>query len=135
MQQLFADAGQPLVPRSSWWRSGIGWCTAAPLFGDPVVVDDDVLQQIRDLSVLAPLHNPANADGIAQAMAAFPGIPQVAVFDTAFFRDLPAAAATYAIDREVAAEQQIRRYGFHGTSHQLCLRIWSRWCWAGTSAS
>jgi acetate kinase len=68
--------------------------------------------------LLAPLHNPANADGIAQAIATFPGIPQVAVFDTAFFRDLPAAAATYAIDRVVAAEYQIRRYGAHGTSHQ-----------------
>ena len=78
-----------------------------------------MLQQIRDLSLLAPLHNPANATGIERAMTAFPGIPQVAVFDTAFFRDLPAAAATYAIDRAVAKEQQIRRYGFHGTSHQF----------------
>ena len=77
-----------------------------------------MLQQIRELSLLAPLHNPANATGIERAMTAFPGIPQVAVFDTAFFRDLPAAAATYAIDREVAKEHQIRRYGFHGTSHQ-----------------
>jgi len=51
-------------------------------------------------------------------MVAFPGLPQVAVFDTAFFRDLPAAAATYAIDRDVAAEHQVRRYGFHGTSHE-----------------
>jgi acetate kinase len=84
-----------------------------------VIVDDAVLQQIRDLSLLAPLHNPANATGIERAMTAFPGIPQVAVFDTAFFRDLPAAAATYAIDRAVAKEQQIRRYGFHGTSHQF----------------
>ena len=53
----------------------------------------------------------------------FPGIPQVAVFDTAFFRDLPPAAATYALDRKVAAQQQIRRYGFHGTSHQYVSRL------------
>ena len=77
-----------------------------------------MLAEIKELSVLAPLHNPANATGIEQAMIAFPDVPQVAVFDTGFFRDLPAAAATYAIDRAIAAEHQIRRYGFHGTSHQ-----------------
>jgi len=59
-----------------------------------------------------------NASGIEQATATFPNIPQVAVFDTAFFRTVPAAAYTYAIDREVAARHQVRRYGFHGTSHQ-----------------
>jgi acetate kinase len=68
--------------------------------------------------LLAPLHNPANATGIEQAMLAFPGTPQVAVFDTAFFRTLPPAAYTYAIDRTVARAHQVRRYGFHGTSHE-----------------
>lgn len=117
MRQLFADTGMPLsdVPLVAVGHRVVH---GGGLFGDPVVVDDEVLHLIRGLSVLAPLHNPANATGIARAMLAFPGIPQVAVFDTAFFRDLPAAAATYAIDRAVAAEHQIRRYGFHGTSHQ-----------------
>lgn len=87
-------------------------------FSAPVVVDGEVLQAIRDLSVLAPLHNPANVSGIERAMATFPGVPEVAVFDTAFFAGLPAAAATYAIDRGVAAANQVRRFGFHGTSHQ-----------------
>jgi acetate kinase len=86
-------------------------------FAEPVVVDDAVLATIRELSVLAPLHNPANAEGIERAMAVFPGVRQVAVFDTAFFRTLPAAAYTYAIDADVAAAHRIRRYGFHGTSH------------------
>ena len=116
MQQLFAEAGRPLS-EAGLMAVGHRVVHGGALFGDPVVVDDVVLQQIRELSLLAPLHNPANANGIEQARVAFPGIPQVAVFDTAFFRDLPAAAATYAIDREVAREQQIRRYGFHGTSH------------------
>ena len=116
-RQLFADAGQPLE-QADVVAVGHRVVHGGPVFGDPVLIDDDVLQQIRDLSRLAPLHNPANADGIERAIAAFPGIPQVAVFDTAFFRDLPPAAATYAIDRTVAAQQQIRRYGFHGTSHQ-----------------
>ncbi|HEY4992669.1 MAG TPA: acetate kinase, partial [Nakamurella sp.] len=110
MQQLFAEAGRPLS-EAGLMAVGHRVVHGGALFGDPVVVDDVVLQQIRELSLLAPLHNPANANGIEQARVAFPGIPQVAVFDTAFFRDLPAAAATYAIDQEVAREQQIRRYG------------------------
>ncbi|MET3805749.1 acetate kinase [Nakamurella sp. UYEF19] len=121
MQQLFVDSGRPLRA-AALTAVGHRVVHGGSLFGDPVLVDDYVLEQIRDLSSLAPLHNPANATGIEQAMAAFPGVPQVAVFDTAFFRTLPAAAYTYAIDREVAAQQQVRRYGFHGTSHQYVSR-------------
>jgi acetate kinase len=88
------------------------------VFREPVLVDDEVLRQVRELSTLAPLHNPANADGIEQAMATFPNVPQVAVFDTAFFHSLPDAASTYAIDHELATEHAVRRYGFHGTSHE-----------------
>ena len=117
MLQLFVDSGRPLRT-TALTAVGHRVVHGGSVFGDPVLIDDEVLQQIRDLSSLAPLHNPANATGIEQAMAAFPGIPQVAVFDTAFFRTLPAAAYTYAIDRETAAAGQIRRYGFHGTSHQ-----------------
>lgn len=84
----------------------------------PTVVDDAVLDQLRDLAPLAPLHNPPAVLGIEVARRVLPDLPHVAVFDTAFFHDLPAAAATYAIDRDVAARWQIRRYGFHGTSHQ-----------------
>lgn len=118
MQDLFAAAGTPL-DQAGVVAIGHRVVHGGAVFGDPVIVDDEVLQQIQALSVLAPLHNPANATGIAQARAAFPGVPQVAVFDTAFFRTLPPAAAAYAIDREVAAAHQVRRYGFHGTSHQF----------------
>ena len=88
-----------------------------PDFSDPVVVDDPVLAQIRDLSALAPLHNPGAVAGIEAAQQRFGDIPHVAVFDTAFFARLPAAAATYAIPRDLAQQHRIRRYGFHGTSH------------------
>lgn len=88
----------------------------------PTVVDDAVLDQLRELSPLAPLHNPPALLGIEVARRVLPDLPHVAVFDTAFFHDLPAAAATYAIDRELAARWQIRRYGFHGTSHQYVSR-------------
>jgi acetate kinase len=86
-------------------------------FHEPTLVDDGVLARIDALAALAPLHNPPAAAGIRSAREAFPGLPQVAVFDTAFFHDLPPAAATYAIDDEVALAHQVRRYGFHGTSH------------------
>lgn len=88
-------------------------------FSTPVLIDDSVVEQIRDLIPLAPLHNPANIDGVEVARALLPQIPHVGVFDTGFFNDLPANAATYAIDAEVAREHQIRRYGFHGTSHEF----------------
>lgn len=84
----------------------------------PTVIDDDTIERLKRLSPLAPLHNPPALLGIEVARAALPDLPHIAVFDTAFFHDLPPAAATYAIDSEVAQEWHIRRYGFHGTSHQ-----------------
>ena len=82
-----------------------------------VVVDDAVLAEIDDLARLAPLHNPPAAAGIRSARLHYPGLPQVAAFDTAFFADLPAAAATYALPNELTASG-VRRYGAHGISHQ-----------------
>lgn len=87
-------------------------------FFEATVVTDLVEINIDDLSVLAPLHNPGALQGIRAARRAFRDIPHVAVFDTAFHQTLPPAAYTYAIDREVAERHRIRRYGFHGTSHQ-----------------
>ena len=84
----------------------------------PTVIDDDALDAIRALAPLAPLHNPPAVLGIEVARRLLPDLPHVAVFDTAFFHDLPAASCTYAIDREVAQRWGVRRYGFHGTSHQ-----------------
>lgn len=82
------------------------------------LVDDDVLAGLEQLVPLAPLHNPSAIAGIRQAMTAYPGLPQVAVFDTAYFADLPPAASTYAIDAELAHRLGIRRYGMHGISHE-----------------
>ncbi|MHA3837004.1 acetate/propionate family kinase [Terrabacter sp. AAH1] len=88
-----------------------------PDFSEPVVIDDAVLDRVRQLSALAPLHNPAAVTGIEAARAHF-DVPHVAVFDTAFFSSLPPAASTYAVPRDLAQKHAIRRYGFHGTSHQ-----------------
>ena len=89
------------------------------VFSEPELILDPVVDMIRDLIPLAPLHNPANIDGIEVARELLPDIPHVAVFDTGFFRHLPPAAALYAINAEVAEKNQIRRYGFHGTSHEF----------------
>lgn len=91
-------------------------------FAAPTLIDDAVVSAIRDLIPLAPLHNPANVAGIEVARRLLPDVAQVAVFDTAFHRTMPEAAATYAIDRETADRFGIRRYGFHGTSHAYVSR-------------
>ncbi|MGP3534726.1 acetate/propionate family kinase [Microbacterium sp. RD1] len=88
-------------------------------FYEPTLVTPLVEINIDELAVLAPLHNPANLAGIRAARAAFPDVPHVAVFDTAFHQTLAPAAYTYAIDARLAADHRIRRYGFHGTSHQF----------------
>ncbi|NEM92169.1 acetate/propionate family kinase [Galbitalea soli] len=88
------------------------------VFHEATLVTPEVDAQIDELSALAPLHNPANLQGIRAAQEVLAGVPQVAVFDTAFHQTLPPAAYTYAIDRELAAAHGVRRYGFHGTSHK-----------------
>ncbi|MCX5041961.1 acetate kinase [Aldersonia sp. NBC_00410] len=114
---MFAEAGQDLA------AAGVGAVGHRVVHGGeefsaPTLIDDDVLASIHRLCTLAPLHMPANAAGIESARALLPTVPQVAVFDTAFFHELPAAARTYAIDAKLAREHGIRRYGFHGTSHE-----------------
>ena len=89
------------------------------VFSEPELIVDPVVEMIRSLIPLAPLHNPANIDGIEVARELLPSIPHVAVFDTGFFRNLPPAAALYAINADVAERNLIRRYGFHGTSHEF----------------
>ncbi|MEV4248343.1 acetate kinase [Streptosporangium canum] len=91
-------------------------------FTEPTLITDEVIRKIEELIPLAPLHNPANLTGIEGARRLRPDLPQVAVFDTAFHSTISPAAATYAIDREVAERLSIRRYGFHGTSHAYVSR-------------
>lgn len=89
------------------------------VFSEPELINDQVVEMIRDIIPLAPLHNPANVDGIVVAREILPDIPHVAVFDTGFFADMPPAAALYAVNAKVAGENGVRRYGFHGTSHEF----------------
>lgn len=87
-------------------------------FTQATVVTDEVETRLEKISELAPLHNPDNLKGIRAARAAFPSVPNVAIFDTAFHGTLPPAAYTYAINSELARTHGIRRYGFHGTSYR-----------------
>jgi len=87
-------------------------------FTEPTLIDEKVLAVIRQNVPLAPLHNPANLIGIEVALEAAPHLPQVAVFDTAFHQSIPARAFHYAVPHELYTQQRVRRYGFHGTSHQ-----------------
>jgi acetate kinase len=87
-------------------------------FYRPTLLDDARIADLDKLSELAPLHNPPAVQGIKVARKLLPDVAHIAVFDTAYFHNLPAAAATYAMNRELAERYQIRRYGFHGTSHR-----------------
>ena len=87
-------------------------------FAKSVVITDEVMQTIEECNPLAPLHNPANIIGIKACQELMPGVPMVAVFDTAFHQTMPPVAYTYAIPYEYYEKDKVRRYGFHGTSHK-----------------
>ncbi len=88
-------------------------------YTEPILVDESVKQGIRDCIVLGPLHNPANLGGIEACEQVFPGVPNVAVFDTAFHQSMEPEAYLYAIPREFYEKYDVRKYGFHGTSHKF----------------
>ncbi|RJQ55797.1 MAG: acetate kinase [Nitrospiraceae bacterium] len=89
------------------------------VFQKPAVINDKVIETIREMAPLAPLHNPANLVAIEAAVKNYPDVPQVAVFDTAFHQTMPPHAFHYAVPYELYKNYHVRRYGFHGTSHQF----------------
>jgi len=90
-------------------------------FREATLIDDRVREAIAECASLAPLHNPVNLSGIDATLAMFPGVPHVAVFDTAFHQTLPPRAYLYALPRRYYRQWGVRRYGFHGTSHAFML--------------
>ncbi len=91
-------------------------------YSRPVAIDDAVEAIIEELSALAPLHNPANLEGIRAARGLLPEVPQVAVFDTAFHAGMPRRAFLFGLPMRLYREERVRRYGFHGTSHAYVSR-------------
>ncbi|APZ41765.1 acetate/propionate family kinase [Acidihalobacter ferrooxydans] len=96
-------------------------------FSQPVRIDESVLSAIYDTISLAPLHNPANLEGIETARKRWPGLAQVAVFDTAFHQTMPPEAYRYALPTQLYTDYKVRRYGFHGTSHHFVGKAAARW--------
>jgi acetate kinase len=88
------------------------------VFNDSVVITEEVLQKIEELSELAPLHNPANVTGIRSFQSVLPNVPAVAVFDTAFHQTMPESSFLYSLPYDYYEKYGIRKYGFHGTSHK-----------------
>ena len=91
-------------------------------FVQPTILNEEIVDEIDKMSVLAPLHNPPNLKGIRACMRVMPTLPQVAVFDTAFHATMPDYAYTYALPYKYYTDYGVRRYGFHGTSHQYVCR-------------
>lgn len=117
VEDLFTEAGLDLDEQNIV-AVGHRIVQGGSVFDKPTLIDDKVVEQIDELSSLAPLHNPAHVVGIKVARKLMPDVPHVAVFDTAFFADLPVATRTYPIQKDVREKYAIRRYGAHGTSHQ-----------------
>ena len=122
MLAAFTDHGPDLAGAGAPAAVGHRVVHGGERFTTATIVDDEVLAAIEALSALAPLHNPANAEGIRVARARLGHVPHVAVFDTAFHATIPPAAATYAVPKAWRAEHGVRRYGFHGTSHAYVSR-------------
>jgi acetate kinase len=133
VEEVFADhteamlrVGQALVDPEKGILASIGEIGAighrvvhgGERFSSSVRIDEEVMAAIKENIELAPLHNPANLTGIKEAERLMPGIPQVAVFDTAFHQTMSPTAYLYGLPRELYDKYRIRRYGFHGTSHR-----------------
>ena len=92
-------------------------------FDTPTLIDEKVEQVIKEVSVLAPLHNPVNLLGITVARSIFSELPHIAVFDTSFHQTMPRRAVTYALPKQLREKYHIKRYGFHGTSHEYVAQL------------
>ncbi len=123
ISQLLLDADQGALSNASELQAvGHRVVHGAELFSEPVVVTDQVMKDLEEISFLAPLHNPANLKGIEVARKVFPDAVQVAVFDTAFHQTLPDYAYRFPIPGKYYTEHGLRVYGFHGTSHAFVSR-------------
>ncbi|OQX88581.1 acetate kinase [candidate division KSB1 bacterium 4484_87] len=117
LQSLLSKKSAILSDISELYAVGHRVVHGGEYFSQPTLISDDVIEKIEECSQLAPLHNPPQIAGIRACQKLIPGIPQVAVFDTAFHQTIPQYAFMYALPYEFYEKYRIRRYGFHGTSH------------------
>lgn len=117
MLELFDDHG-PALDEMNLVAVGHRVVQGGARYHHAALITESVIDDIEDLASLAPLHNPAHLQGIISAREVFSELPHVAVFDTAFHQSIPDHIATYALDRQIANQYRIRRYGAHGTSHE-----------------
>ena len=124
LKQIFEllESRGPLDSMKSLHAIGHRVVHGGEVFQAPVVIDEEVIDGISKMIPLAPLHNPANLVGIEATRQLCPQVPQIAVFDTTFFRTLPPHAYRYALPADLYRQHHVRRYGFHGTSHQYVAR-------------
>ncbi len=117
MELLTSDEHPVLTELSEISAVGHRIAHGGELFSRSVLIDDEVIKAVEELSSLAPLHNPANLVGILAAQKALPDIPHVAIFDTAFHQTMPEKSFIYGLPYNWYKDHSIRRYGFHGSSH------------------
>ena len=123
VEMMTEGEGKVIESKSEISAIGHRIVQGAEKFSEPCLVNDDVIQTIDDLSVLAPAHNKAHAIGLRSAKEVFGAdVPNVVVFDTAFHATMPPKAYMYAVPYEFYEKHAIRRYGFHGTSHKFVSR-------------
>jgi acetate kinase len=118
-EAIRAAIGTALTVRSQVSCVGHRVVHGGPDLTSPTLISPDTLEAIKSCSALAPLHNPSNVRGIELSQLALPGVPQVACFDTAFHANIPHKAYTYAIPKDLASANKLRRYGFHGLSYSF----------------
>lgn len=119
LDQLVAEDGGVIAALDEIQAVGHRVVHGGEKFAESVLINDEVLAAIESCNDLAPLHNPANLIGIRACQAIMPGVPNVAVFDTAFHQTMPEQAYLYGLPLEYYEKYKIRRYGFHGTSHSF----------------
>lgn len=127
IERIFVElAAAQLCQKEELWAIGHRVVHGGRYYTQPAIIDADVIAAIRELAIFAPLHNAANLAGIEKCRAIAPQVVQVAVFDTAFHQTMPQLSATYAIPRALSEKYGLRRYGFHGTSHEYVMRACAR---------
>ena len=119
LNQLVAEDGGVIASLDEIQAVGHRVVHGGEKFAASVLINDEVLEAIESCNDLAPLHNPANLIGIRACQAIMPGVPNAAVFDTAFHQTMPECAYLYGLPLEYYEKYKIRRYGFHGTSHSF----------------